>query len=212
MSELTVRQAALQRRSIKTFKTDAIPEEVLEKIIEETQSAPSSWNFQPVRTVMIQSPEQKEALAKAAWGQKQIVQAPVTFVYAVSIRGWETYMDEIIQQAKDSGAWPDKFAGFVRENAPGFQSSLGELEREYAIKDAMISATHTALSAQAYGLGTCFMNGWDEKQVKEIIGAGDDDDVAIALVLPVGYPDESHEPKNPGRLDRGKTFFIDRLI
>ncbi|MCX6934629.1 MAG: nitroreductase family protein [Verrucomicrobia bacterium] len=208
-SDLTAAEAIRTRRSIKSFKSDPIPEPVLQELLSLMQDAPSSWNFQPTRVVMIRSKEQKEALSAAAWHQKQILDAPVTFVFAASIRGWEKHMDLILEDGSKSGAWPQKFTDFIRENAPGFQRALGEREREYAIKDAMIMATTLAIAAQAKGYGNCYINGWDELKVKQIIGAEGDKNIAIALVLPVGVP--ITYPKHPGRLHSSKTIFTDRL-
>ena len=207
--ELTTSQAIRQRRSTKTFKNDPIPETVLHELLSLMQDAPSSWNFQPTRVVMVRSMAQKEALAAAAWGQKQILEAPITFVFTVSIRGWETHMDDILKTGVSSGAWPQKFADWIRENAPGFQKGLGEKEREYAIKDAMIMATTLALAAQSKGYSSCYINGWDEAKVKEAIGVEGDKNIAVALLLPIGLPNS--EPKHPGRLSPAKTIFTDRL-
>lgn len=206
---LDVLEAVARRRSIKSFKPDLIPEGVLDKVLEAARQAPSSWNFQPTRIVVIRSVEQKEALAEVAWRQKQILEAPVTLVFAAAFRSWEETMDRMLEQARASGAWPEKMVEFVRSNAPGFQAALGEKEREYGIKDAMIAASFAALAAEGLGLGTCFMNGWDEAGVKRVIGAEEDPDLAIALVLPVGYP--AGLPANPGRLPREMTVFTDRL-
>jgi nitroreductase len=208
-SDLSVSAAVRSRRSIKSFKSDPIPEAHLEELVSLMQDAPSSWNFQPTRAVLVRSMAQKEALAAAAWGQKQILEAPVTFVFAVSIRGWETHMDEILKTGVSSEAWPQKFADWIRQNAPGFQKGLGEKEREYAIKDAMIMATTLALAAQSKGYSTCYINGWDEAKVKEVIGVEGDMNIAIALLLPVGV--KSAEAKHPGRLPAAKTIFTDRL-
>jgi nitroreductase len=208
-TELTVADSIRARRSIKSFKNDPIPEGVLQELLSLMQDAPSSWNFQPTRVVMIRSMAQKEALAAAAWGQKQILEAPVTFVFAVSIRGWEKNMGEILKLGVDSGAWPQKFADWIGENAPGFQKGLGNKEREYAIKDAIIMATTLALAAQSKGYSNCYINGWDEAKVKEIIGAEGDNDIAIALLLPIGLPNSL--PKHPGRLPSAKTIFTDRI-
>ena len=98
---------------------------------------------------------------------------------------------------------------WIGENAPGFQKGLADKEREYAIKDAMIMATTLALAAQSKGYSTCYINGWDEIKVKEIIGVEGDKNIAIALVLPVGIPNA--EAKHPGRLPATKTIFTDRL-
>jgi len=208
-SELTVADSIRARRSMKSFKSDPIPEATLQELVSLMQDAPSSWNFQPTRVVMIRSMVQKEALAAAAWGQKQILEAPVTFVFAVSIRGWEKNMSEILKSGVSSGAWPQKFADWIGENAPGFQKGLGDKEREYAIKDAIIMATTLALAAQSKGYSNCFINGWDEAKVKEIIGVEGDKDIAIALLLPIGLPNS--QPKHPGRLPSAKTIFTDRI-
>jgi nitroreductase len=208
-TELTVADSIRARRSIKSFKNDPIPEGVLQELLSLMQDAPSSWNFQPTRVVMIRSMAQKEALAAAAWGQKQILEAPVTFVFAVSIRGWEKNMSEILKSGVSSGAWPQKFADWIGENAPGFQKGLGDKEREYAIKDAIIMATTLALAAQSKGYSNCYINGWDEAKVKEIIGVEGDSDIAIALLLPIGLPNS--QPKHPGRLPSAKTIFTDRI-
>ncbi len=211
MTELSTSQAIRHRRAIKTFKSDPIPDDVLQQIIDLTLEAPSSWNFQPTRLVVVKDPAQKQALADVAWGQKQLIQAPVTFVFAASVRGWEKTMEPIIQQAVASGVWPEKFGDWIKASAPGFQNGLAAkgLEREYAVKDAMICAATCALAAEAFGLGTCFMNGWDEAGVKQAIGVGDDPDIAIALLLPIGYPEAV--PGNPGRLPQDRTVFADRM-
>ena len=208
-SELTVADSIRARRSMKSFKSDPIPEATLQELLSLMQDAPSSWNFQPTRVVMIRSMAQKEALAAAAWGQKQILEAPVTFVFAVSIRGWEKNMSEILKSGVSSGAWPQKFADWIGENAPGFQKGLGDKEREYAIKDAIIMATTLALAAQSKGYSNCYINGWDEAKVKEIIGVEGDKDIAIALLLPIGLPNS--QPKHPGRLPSAKTIFTDHI-
>lgn len=208
--ELTVTAAAAKRRSTKAFKTDPIPDDILKKILDATIAAPSSFNMQPTRIVLIRSDEQKQALAAVAWGQKQILQAPVTMIFAVALRGWEKNLEPIVQQAVSAGAWGDKMAAMARAAVPDFQKNLGSREREYAVKDAIISATHAALAAEALGLGSCFMNGWVEEGVKKIIGVEGNPDIAIALLLPIGYALET--PKNPGRLPQSQTVFIDRFV
>jgi nitroreductase len=73
----------------------------------------------------------------------------------------------------------------------------------------MIMATTLALAAQSKGYSTCYINGWDETKVKEVIGVEGDMNIAIALLLPVGV--KSAEAKHPGRLPAAKTIFTDRL-
>lgn len=209
MNELTVLAAIEKRRSTKHFRPDPIADTVLNALVDAAAEAPSSWNFQPWRIVLVQSEPQKRALAAAAWNQAQILEAPVTFVFATSIGSWRAQLPRVVKTAGAAGAWGPKMVSMVEQMAPGFQEALGPRLREYTIKDAMIAATHVALAAESLGLGSCFMNGWAEDDVKRVIGAGDNPDIAIALLLPVGHPAES--PANPGRLPRKELFFVDGL-
>ncbi len=206
---LSVPEAIRTRRTTKKFKPDPIPEATLKHLIELTLAAPSSFNLQQWRLIVIDDPAQKAALTKASWNQAQISTAPVTFVFAASIRGWEKTLPHTIKTALELGAWTQKTADYFAGSVPGFQDGLGEKQREYAIKDAMIAATHCALAAECLGLNSCFMNGWNEAAVKEIIGAKDDPDIAIALLLPVGYGEASYV--YAGRLPEEHTVFRNKL-
>jgi nitroreductase len=57
-------EAVRQRRSIRVFKDEAVPEELIEKIIEAAQWAPSACNSQEWRFIVIDNPEVKEKLLK----------------------------------------------------------------------------------------------------------------------------------------------------
>jgi nitroreductase len=210
MTALNVPAAILQRRSIKTFKPDPITPELLKQLVELTVAAPSSYNIQDWRIVLVQSEAQKAALCAAAFNQKMIEQAPVTFVFAADSRAWaKSTMDQVFDQALATGAWPEGTVNFFKKTIPQFQTSLGAQAREFALKDAMIAATHLVLAAESLGLSTCFMNGWVEAQVKAVIGAGDDPDISIAVLVPVGY---AAEPRlNPGRLPLSANVFVDQL-
>jgi nitroreductase len=206
---LDVPSAILQRRSIKNFKPDPIAPELLRQLVELTVAAPSSFNLQDWRIIVIQDPAQRAALAAACWNQPQVAQAPVNFVFAADIKAGEKDLTPILQQGLETGAWNEKTVGYFQKSIPEFSVGLGDKAREYAIKDAMIAATHATLAAESLGLSTCMMNGWLEDKVKAVIGAENDPDLAIALVLPIGY---SAEPrKNPGRMPFEFNVSLDRI-
>ncbi|OCQ97078.1 nitroreductase [Nostoc sp. MBR 210] len=206
---LDVPTAILQRRSIKTFKTDPIAPELLKQLVELTVAAPSSFNIQDWRIILVQDEAQKAALAAASWNQKQVIEAPVTFVFAADVTAGEQDLTPILEQGLQTGAWNEGTVNYFRNSIPQFQAGLGDKRREYAIKDAIIASTHLVLAAESLGLSTCFMNGWIEEKVKEVIGAADDPNLAIAVIVPVGY---AAEPRlNPGRLPLSYNVFVDRV-
>lgn len=65
------------------------------------------------------------------------------------------------------------------------------------------------LAATELGLATSPLNGWDEERVKKVIGAEGRDDVAIALLVSVGYA--AGERKHPGRRAVDRTVFRERF-
>ena len=206
---LDVPAAIRQRRSIKTFKPDPISPELLKQLIELTVAAPSSWNLQDWRIVVVRDNAQRLALAGAAFNQQQIVQAPVTFVFGADAAAWKKDQTPIYDAARENGAWPAETIEYFKTIVPQFQTGLGDKNREYAVKDATIAATHLVLAAESLGLATCFMNGFVEDKVKAVIGATDDPDLAIAVLIPVGY---AAEPRlDPGRLPLSENVFVDRI-
>lgn len=208
---LSVPDAIEARRSVKHFRPDPIDPEVLDRIIAATLAAPSSWNLQPWRIVLVEDEAQRAELCEAAFHQKQIREAPVTMVFAVDVDAWERDLPAMVEQARSTGAWPDTYCELVMKMVPAGQRALAGagLLREYAIKDTMIAATHAVLTAQSFGLGTTFMNGWTEPAVKRLIGAEDRDEIAIAVLLPMGHPLELPNP--PGRFPRESLVFPGRL-
>jgi nitroreductase len=206
---LDVPTAILQRRSIKSFKAQAIDPETLRNLLELTVAAPSSYNLQDWRIIIIQDEEQKAELAKSAYNQQQVLQAPVTFVFAADPNAWKGDLTPIYQQGIQRGVWTPETVEYFKMAIPKFQMSLGERTREYALKNAMIAATHLVLAAEGLGLSTCFMNGWIEEDVKRVIGAENEPDLAIAVVVPVGYEAESRG--NPGRLPFAYNVCVDRI-
>jgi nitroreductase len=206
---LDVPSAIIQRRSIKSFKPEPISPELLKQLVELTVAAPSSYNIQDWRIILVQDDEQKAALSAGAWNQKQIVEAPVTFVFAADATAGEQDLTPIYDQGLQTGAWTEATVNYFKTAIPQHQAGLGDKRREYAIKDAVIAATHLVLAAESLGLSTCFMNGWIEEKVKEVIGAADNPDIAIALLVPVGYAAESR--RDPGRLPFAYNVFVDKV-
>jgi nitroreductase len=73
-----------KRRSIRAFRDQPVPEEMVQKILETIQAAPSAGNRQAYEVVVVRDPVRKKALAEAAWQQTFIAQAPVVLVFCTN--------------------------------------------------------------------------------------------------------------------------------
>jgi nitroreductase len=77
---MEVLEAIKGRRSIRAFKSQAVPEETINKLIEAACWAPSAGNIQPWEFIIVQNNEIKRRLVEAALGQEFIAEAPVVIV------------------------------------------------------------------------------------------------------------------------------------
>lgn len=68
------------RHSVRNFKPEPVPAEIVEKLLEAARWAPSAGNLQPWFFYVIGGRREKEALAAAALNQLFIVEAPLCIV------------------------------------------------------------------------------------------------------------------------------------
>jgi len=68
------------RHSIRKFRGDAVPQELVEKILEAVRSAPSAGNFQAYEIYLVSGAKRMQALADASFNHGWIAQAPMALV------------------------------------------------------------------------------------------------------------------------------------
>ncbi len=73
-------EAITGRRSIRSFKSQDVPDEMVEKLIVAASYAPSAGNIQPWMFVIARNLETKKKLARAAFDQAFVEEAPVVIV------------------------------------------------------------------------------------------------------------------------------------
>jgi nitroreductase len=68
------------RRSVRSYKPDEIPEDVLGRVLDATRVAPSGSNRQPWKYVLVKSPELRKKIATLCGGQPWIAEASIVVV------------------------------------------------------------------------------------------------------------------------------------
>jgi nitroreductase len=77
-------EAVKTRRSVRAFQRKPVEEEKINRIIEAINLAPSAGDLQAYEVVVVKDPMLKDKLAKAAFGQSFVSEAPVCFVFVTS--------------------------------------------------------------------------------------------------------------------------------
>ena len=68
------------RRSVRAYRPDPIPEEVLTRVLDAARVAPSAGNRQPTRLILVAEPEARQKLAEMCGDQGFIGEAPIVVV------------------------------------------------------------------------------------------------------------------------------------
>jgi nitroreductase len=168
-------QAIQGRRSTPSFDGVPIPEEDLQQILDAGLHAPSGYNMQPWRFIVVRSPEGKKKLRAASYNQAKVEEASAVIVACGDSDGWRKDLDLMLQLGRDGGM-PESYAAQARSSVPGYLSSFTPDQMKlWLTKQVMLAYTHMLLMAEVLGYDTAPMEGFEQDKVHE------------ALRLPLSY-------------------------
>src|SRR5215472_17269998 len=103
-AEKPLSQVIKERRATRSFQDVPIHSADLEKIIRAGLEAPSAYNLQPWRFVVVRDREQKKKLSQASFGQPKIAEASVMIVACGDPQGWKNGdLDEMLRISAEHG-------------------------------------------------------------------------------------------------------------
>src|SRR5919197_3617374 len=92
------------RRATPAFlPTSQVTDEDLHTIVRAGLEAPSSYNLQPWRFVVVKDAQQRRKLRAAARDQEQVEQAPVVIVACGDPHAWREDLERVIEIGRDHG-------------------------------------------------------------------------------------------------------------
>jgi nitroreductase len=167
--EKSLMQAIRERRATPSFDGSPIPSADLLKILDAGLRAPSGYNIQPWRFVVVQSPEQKKRLRAAAYNQGKVEEASAVIVACGDADGWRKDLELMLQQGL-AGGMPESYADQARSSVPKFLSGFSSTQMKgWLNKMVMIAFTHMLLMAEVMGYDTAPMEGFEQDKVHEVL-------------------------------------------
>ncbi|WP_435922915.1 nitroreductase family protein [Paenibacillus sp. DYY-L-2] len=180
------------RRSANKFLKDVpIPEKDLDTIFNLVKYAPSAFNLQHTRYVVVKDPELKEKVYEAANKQYKIRTASA--VIAV-LGDPSAYKDVamINEGLLNLGVINQQEYDMTVESTLAFYEERGEtFQREEAIRNASLSAMQMMLIAKDLGWDTCPMIGFDPEALKSALKLPDD--IVPVMLVAIGKEDTSSQ-------------------
>jgi nitroreductase len=204
----TLSQAIEERRATPSFDGSSLPPDDLRQILEAGLSAPSGYNMQPWRFIVVQSPEQKRRLRAASYNQAKVEEASAVIVACGDADGWRKDVDLMLQQGREGGM-PESYAAQARSSISNFLSGFSTDEMHaWLNKHVMIAFTHMMLMAEVMGYDTAPMEGFEQDKVHEVLRLPMS--YWVVALLAIGHS-KGQDKYNGGRFEMSHTVFSEEF-
>jgi nitroreductase len=201
--EKPLSQAISARRATSSFDGRPIPGDDLKKIIEAGLKAPSGYNLQPWRFIVVRSPEQRKRLRTASYNQAKVEEASAVIVACGDADGWRNGdLEEMLRLGREGGM-PENYAEQAKTTIPEYLSNHPNLPM-WLNRHVMIAFTSMMMMAEVLGYDTAPMEGFEEQKVREVLRLPLSYNV-VAL-LAIGHA-KGPEKFSGGRFSVARTVF-----
>src|SRR5271163_2957118 len=201
--EKTLTQAIAQRRASPSFDGASIPNEDLKKILDAGLHAPSGYNMQPWRFVVVRAPEQRRRLRSASYNQAKVEEASAVVVACGDADGWRNGdLEEMLRLGREGGM-PENYAEQAKITVPEYLSNHPNLPM-WLNRHVMIAFTSMMLMAEALGYDTAPMEGFEEERVREVLRLPLS--YTVVALLAMGHA-QGPEKFSGGRFSMARTVF-----
>jgi nitroreductase len=174
-------QVLLERRATPHFLPDPVPDEYLEAILRFGAQAPSGYNLQPWRFIVVRDAENRRRLQRAAFNQPKVAEAPVVLIALGMKEEWKQRADEVFREGAQRGA--GSLANVEQYKQGAFQFLSHQDMAAWVNRHTMIAVTTMMLVAEVYGFDTAPMEGFDPASVKREFGIPDEAEVVALLAI-----------------------------
>lgn len=165
----------INHKSIRNYKPDPIPDDVLNNILEAGSRASTTGNMQVYSIVVTKDLERRKELCSIHFNQKMVEQAPVVLTFCADFNRFNKWC-------------------LQRGAVPGYDNFLSFFT---AAIDALLAAQNVSVAAEAHGLGICYLGTTTYQAAKLVDFLELPSGVVPVTTIVVGYPSD-----NPDRADR----------
>ncbi|MDO7906731.1 nitroreductase family protein [Paenibacillus sp. JX-17] len=154
-----------ERHAVKKYDSSAaLPAEHLEAILTAASQAPSAWNLQHWKFLVIEDAADKQTLLPIAYNQQQVVDSSVTIAVLGDLEANRNTV--IYDQAVDAGFLAAEIRDALVGQINGAYANP-QVARDAAILNSSLAAQNIMLAAKALGYDTCAMGGFSAPQLVE---------------------------------------------
>ncbi|HLW85805.1 MAG TPA: nitroreductase family protein [Candidatus Sulfotelmatobacter sp.] len=213
--------AIFQRRAVKAFEPVEISEELREQILNAARHAPSSFNSQPYKFYWVRSAAKKGAVAKLCLGQKPAETASALVVAVADLGSLSATAQGQLEWMRRNNFTEEKIRSYERNAKigrilfmPGPFGMFAAIKRaffrllnlrmvigmpplsrqdlfKWATKSTSLACQNLMIAAEALGMNTCPMEGFDGRRLSRYLGLSGQYQ-EIVMVIAIGKKSLTH--------------------
>jgi len=163
-------------RSIRKYRSEPVPDDMLRQILEAGISASNTGNMQVYSMIVTKDDDLRKQLWEVHFRQNMVLQAPVHITFCADVNRFSKWCR-------------------ARQAEPAYENLLWFCN---AVIDATLASQNVVLAAESFGLGVCYLGTvtYNAGRIIDILKLPKGVIPVTALVM--GYPDE--QPPLTGRL------------
>ncbi len=189
---METKEAIYSRRAIKHFDPEhRLSDEEKQELISSAMQAPTAFNIQHWRFVVVEDTALRKELRAVSWDQSQVTDASMFIILCADLKAWKKNPERYWETA------PPPVKEFMLPEIAKYYEGKPQIERDEAFRSAGIVAQTLMLTAESMGYSSCPMDGFDFDAVGKLINLPEDH--VIVMYVAIGKKTKEAWPK-PGQL------------
>lgn len=190
-----------QRYATKVFDGRKIEQEKIKKLLDMIRHAPSSYNVQPWKIVVIEDESVKEKLSEATYNQPQIKSSSHVLVFCV-VKDLFSHIDRLEQLMIRKGTDKTKAKSYT-DTIRDFGKELTQEEKiSWTQRQTYLALGNALNGAKSLGFDSCPMEGFDPDRYSQILNLPEN--LIPIVVCAIGYALD--KPKQKIRFPEEEIF------
>lgn len=186
---MNVSEAIRSRRAVKSFDIQhKMTESEISDLMALVLLAPTAFNIQNWRFVLVRDPALRLKIREAAWNQPQVTEAALLVILTADLKSWEKDTRRYWRLA--SQATQDYMVSAIEQ----YYGGRDQVQRDEAMRSCGIAAQTLMLAAKEIGYDSCPMDGFDFDAVGKLINLPDDH--VIAMFVAIGKAAQPAHPRS----------------
>jgi nitroreductase len=169
------------RRATKAFDPEHhMLEDEARKLLSLALLAPTAFNIQNWRFVVVRDPELRKQIRAASWDQAQVTDASLFIVLTADLKSWDKQPERYWKDA------PQPVRDYLLPAIDQYYRDKEQVQRDEGMRSCGMAAMTLMLAAKELGYDSCPMDGFDFDAVGKLLNLPADHTPAMFVAIGKG--------------------------